>query len=97
MAFFTSGIFWFIEGILATVAVAGFYLWMKDRGVTMTPWKWVLVGLWICLASLTIAFVGTNVGENETTAALKGGVMLGVITIAAGVGTWRLLHASKRS
>ena len=33
MEFFTSGLFWFLEGVLACIVVLGFKAWMKDRGV----------------------------------------------------------------
>lgn len=95
MAFFNSGTFWFIEGILAVVVFLAFRAWMEDRGVPMTWWKWVLFGLWVVLAGVTIAFVGTSIGENETVAAFRGGILFGVITIVSAVGLWRLLHTGR--
>ena len=97
MKFFNSGLFWFIEGVLATLVVLGFKAWMEDRGVKMNWWKWCLFGLWILMAGFTIAFVGTSIGENELTAAFRGGILFGVISIVSGVGLWRLLNRGRDS
>ena len=95
MKFFNSGFFWFIEGILMTLVFLGFKTWMEDRSVPMPWWKWVLFGLWVFFAGFTIAFVGTSMGENEIVAALKGGIIFGIITIISGVGLWRLLQIGR--
>jgi preprotein translocase subunit SecF len=95
MTFFSSGLFWFIEGILATLFILGFRAWMEDRGVPMTWWKCMITAIWILLAGFTIAFVGTSIGEKEMAAALRGGILLGVITILSGVGLWRLLQTGR--
>lgn len=92
MRFFNSGLFWFIEGILTTICVLGFKAWMEDRGVRMNWWKWVFLVIWVLFAGFSIAFVGTSIGENEITAAFRGGIIFGVITIGSGVGLWRFLH-----
>ncbi len=91
MTFFSSGFFWFIEGILASVMVMGFKTWMADRGTPMPWWKWLLFGLWVLIFGFTIAFIGTSIGENETTAAVKGGIIFSLFTVITGVGLWRLL------
>ncbi len=96
-AFFTSGLFWFIEGILACLAAIGFSLWMEDRGVAMPLWKWALLVGWFLGFGITIAFVGTALGENEPHAAVRGGVIFGTIVIIAGVAVWRLLRIGARS
>ncbi len=92
MTFFNSGTFWFIEGILFTVMLLAFRAWMQDRGTVMTWWKWSAFVVWVFLAGGVIAFVGTSLGENEPAAALRGGLLFGVIVIIAGAGLWRLLH-----
>lgn len=91
MSFFTSGFFWFIEGILACLVVMGFKTWMEDKGVPMNWWKWLLFGLWIIIAGFTIAFIGTSIGENEMTAAVKGGIIFSLFTVISGVGLFRLI------
>ncbi len=91
MNFFNSGLFWFIEGIFACLVIIGIKIWMEDRGIPMPFWKWLLFGFWILFLGFTIAFIGTNIGENETTAAVKGGILFGLISIISGVGLWRLL------
>lgn len=91
MHFFSSGLFWFIEGILACLVVIGLKIAMEDRGIPMTHWKWILFALWIFLVGFTIAFIGTNIGEKEMTAAKLGGLVFGLLSVVTGVGLWRLL------
>ncbi len=73
MNFFTSGTFWFIEGIFFVVLILALRVWLKQKGTAMTWWKWILLVIWIFMAGFTAAFIGTNLGEGETTAALRGG------------------------
>jgi len=96
-SFFTSGLFWFIEGILACLVVIGMKLWMEDRGIPMPFWKWAIVACWFLGLGFTIAFVGTSLGEKETHAATQGGLIFGTVVIITGVVAWRLLHIGSRS
>ena len=57
----------------------------------MTAWKWALFLVWVLFAGFTIAFVGTSFGEGESTAAIRGGLLFGLITVIGGVGVWRVL------
>ncbi len=94
MGFFTSGLFWFIEGLFACLAVIALKLWTEDRGIRMPWWKWVLVTSWVCLVGFTLAMVGTSIGEGEPRAGLMGGIVFGVISVIVGVVFWRLLGLS---
>jgi type VI protein secretion system component VasK len=96
MDFFNSGLFWFLEGIFACLAVIGFKFWMEDRKIPMPFWKWILLGIWFFFFGFTIAFIGTNLGEKEAQAALLGGIIFGLIAIVTGVGLWRLLKIGKK-
>lgn len=96
MHFFNSGLFWFIEGILACLVVIGLKIAMEDRGIPMPLWKWALFVLWILLLGFTIAFIGTNIGEKEMTAAKLGGLVFGLLSLVTGVGLWRLLAITPR-
>jgi len=91
MHFFNSGLFWFFEGIFACLVVIGLKIRMEDRGIPMPFWKWILFGLWILFFGFTIAFIGTNIGENEMTAAIRGGLIFGIISIISAVSLWRVL------
>ena len=91
MQLFNSGLFWFVEGVLFVIAVLGFRAWALDRGVRLTPTRWILVLLWAGLAGFSISFVGTSLGEGEPTAAARGGLLFGLVTIVSGVGLWRFL------
>ena len=95
MSFFTSGVFWFVEGILCVLAMIGLKVWMEDRNTPMPIWKWILVGMWMLTVGFTIAFVGTSVGENEMVAAEKGGIMFSVICVISGAVVWRLLQIGR--
>ena len=96
MSIFNSGFFWFIEAILTCLVILGIKTWAEDRGIKLTWWKWLLILLWFSLAGFTLAFVGTSLGENEPIAALRGGVLFGVLTIILGVACWRLLSLKKK-
>lgn len=95
MSFFTSGAFWFAEGVLCVLAAIGLKVWMDDRNTPMGLWKWLLVGAWMLMFGFTIAFIGTSVGENEMVAAQKGGIMFSVICVIAGAVVWRLLQIGR--
>ncbi|HSG28982.1 MAG TPA: hypothetical protein VLA34_10915, partial [Candidatus Krumholzibacterium sp.] len=70
MNLLSSGIFWFIGGILFCFMLASFRAWTIERGIRMAPWKWALVVAWILLAGFTAAFIGTSLGEEEKSATL---------------------------
>ncbi len=89
---FNSGLFFFVEGILFVFAVYGFRIWMEDRGVVMTWWKWVLTICWLAVLCVTVAFVGTAIGELEYEAASKSAMIFGLTVIVTGVVLWRILN-----
>ncbi|MDP6544609.1 MAG: hypothetical protein QGH60_11505 [Phycisphaerae bacterium] len=95
MSFFTSGAFWFAEGVLVVLAMIGLKVWMDERNTPMGFWKWLLVGVWMLMSGFTIAFIGTSVGENEMVAAQKGGIVFSVICVITGVILWRLLQIGR--
>lgn len=97
MEFFNSGIFWFIEGILFCLVLAGIHAWVSEKEIRMHWMKWVMVILWLFLAGFSISFVGTSLGEFETVAAWKGGVILGLISVISGVGIFRYVFSSGKS
>ena len=96
-SFFTSGWFWFIEGILACLTFIALKLWTEDRGIPMPLWKWALAACWLLGFGTTIAFIGTCLGENEPHAAGRGGMIFGTIVIIAGVAVLRLLRIGANS
>lgn len=96
MRFFNSGLFWFVEGLLAVLAILGFRVWMEDRGVTMYWWKWILLVLWVLLAGFSVAFVGTSIGENEKIAAFRGGLLFGFVSMLSGIGLWKAIHSGTK-
>ena len=95
MNFYTSGMFWFIEGILLTIVVIGIYIWAEDRQIKLNLFNWVLIILWILWFEFSLAFVTTSFGEGEPTAATLGGIVFGLISIISGVALFRILISKK--
>ncbi len=91
MEFFTSAFFWFLEGILFCIFLLAARAWAEDRSIPMPYWKWIALVVWIFYTGFTIAFIGTSLGEGEPSAAVRGGILFGVIAVISGVGLWRLL------
>ena len=97
MQIFNSGAFWFVEGILFCVMLLGLSAWARDRSVTMRWWKWAAFLMWILFTGFAIAFVGTSLGENEASAAVRGGIFFGIIAVLSGVGVWRIVMIGTNS
>jgi len=90
MQIFNSGLFWFVEGVLFCVMVLALRSWARERGIPFRWWKWFAFGSWVLLAGFTLAFVGTSLGEGEPTAAIRGGLLFGLVSVIAGVAVWRI-------
>jgi hypothetical protein len=90
MQIFNSPLFWFVEGILCCVMVLGARTWAQDRAIALPWWKWFAFAVWVLLAGFTIAFIGTSFGEGEATAAVRGGLLFGLVVVLAGAGLWRI-------
>ncbi len=97
MQIFNSGFFWFVEGILFCVMLIGFATWARDKSISMRWWKWGAFLLWVLFAGFTIAFVGTSFGENEASAAIRGGIFFGIVAVISGVGVWRIVMIGTKS
>lgn len=97
MDFFTSGIFWFIEGILFCVLLTSFKAWTVERKIRMSTWKWILVVIWILFAGFTVAFIGSSLGEGEKDAAGIGGAVFGVISLISAIVLWRVLGFTRKA
>jgi hypothetical protein len=97
MQIFNSGLFWFVEGILFCVMIMGLRAWARDRSIVMQWWKWTAFLVWVVFAGFAIAFVGTSLGENESSAAVRGGIFFGIIAVLSGVGVWRIVMIGTKS
>ena len=91
MGFFDSGFFWFTEGLLACLAIIALKIWAEDKKITMPFWKWPVVIAWVLFLSVSVAYVGTSLGEGETHAAFIGAIFASVLAVVSGVIVWRLL------
>ena len=78
MGFFDSGFFWFTEGLFACLAIIALKIWIEDKKVRMPFWKWPVVIAWVLFLSVSVAFVGTSLGEGETHAAFIGAIFASV-------------------
>jgi hypothetical protein len=92
MWIFDSQLFWFVQGVLACLAVVGFKCWTEDRHIRMAWWKWILVASWIVFVGAALAFVGTSLGEGESRAAIMGALFAGVLGLISAVALWRILR-----
>jgi hypothetical protein len=97
MQIFNSGLFWFVEGVLFCVMLLGLNAWARDRSIPMQWWKWTAFLVWTFFTGFTIAFVGTSFGENESSAAVRGGLFFGIIAVLSGVGVWRIVRIGTKS
>ena len=97
MQTFNSSLFWFAEGILFCVMLLGLGAWARDKSIPMPWWKWPAFLVWVLFAGFTIAFIGTSLGENEASAAVRGGIFFGIIAVVSGVGVWRIVMIGSKS
>ncbi len=94
--FFTSGIFWFVMGIISIVVAAGFKAFADDRGWVLTWWKGLLAIIWYAIFSVSLLGWGTLIGENESSAGFKFFIFGFVVSVILGVGLWRLLSTKPK-
>jgi len=92
MSFFEGGLFWFVEGVFACLAIIALRTWTQDKGIRIPFWKWPVVIAWVLFLGVSIAYVGTSLGEGERHAAFLGAVCAAVIASVSGVVVWRLLR-----
>ena len=92
MAFFEGGLFWFAEGVFACLAIIALRTWTQDKGIRMSFWKWPVVVGWVLFLGVSIAYVGTSIGEGEMNAAFLGAICGAVMASISGVVVWRLLR-----
>lgn len=92
MGFFEGGLFWFIEGLFACLAIIALRTWAQDKGIRMPFWKWPVVVVWVLFLAMSIAYIGTSIGEGEMDAAFLGAIFTAVIASMSGTVVWRLLR-----
>ena len=92
MGFFESSFFWFIEGLIACLAIIALRIWTQDKRIPMPFWKWPVVIVWVLFLAVSIAYIGTSIGEGEMNAAFFGAIFAAVIASISGVVVWRLLR-----
>lgn len=95
--FLTSGLFWFLMGILAVLIGAGFNAFAQDKGWQLNWWKWLLSIIWYITFSLSFYAWGTLIGENEGSAGFKIWILGMFLSIILGVIIWRTLTTKPKA
>jgi hypothetical protein len=83
--------------MMSGLVVAGAIVWVKDLGLKMTWWKWLLSILWYLLLNFAVLLAFTMMGEGETGAGWKLLLFFGIILIITGVGLVRLLLMGRKT
>ncbi len=94
--FVGGSFFWYLMGIIFILVALGFKAYADEKGWILNWWKSLLAFLWYGLFSLSLLSWGTLIGENESTAGWKLGVLGLFITLILGVGLWRLLSTNTK-
>ena len=88
-------IFAFFIGLLTVPVIASAVIWSKDRGISLSWWKWLLVVVWYLLLLFFILIDFTFIGEGEPAAGWKGLLFQLLVMIILGVGLGRLIFSKK--
>lgn len=75
----------FLLGVVAMLSLALLIKYVGDNKLEIHWWQWLLTGLGVLMAVITLSSIFTLIAENEAGAAQVVGVILGVITITWGV------------
>lgn len=88
-------IFAFITGLFSGAVIVGANAWVKDLGLKMTWWKWLLSAIWYILFLLLVFASFTFIGEGETVAGWKILGISAVVIVILGTGLARILAAGR--
>ena len=88
-------IFAFITGLFSGAVIVGTNAWVKDLGLKMTWWKWLLSAIWYILFLLLVFASFTFIGEGETVAGWKILGISAVVIVILGTGLARILAAGR--
>jgi hypothetical protein len=70
-------------------------LYLKKNGRKFAWWKWVLSAIWLVFTYISVAFIGTAIGENEPGAAMRGGGAFLAIAVVIGIVLFRFVILNK--
>lgn len=76
-------ILFMVIGAGVALAAVGMMEWLTGGKWRVLWWHWVLMGLWGVTYMVTVAWLATNIGENEAKAGWLGFFILAVL-LAAG-------------
>lgn len=90
-------IFAFLTGLLSGAVIIGAIFWVRDLGLPMTWWKWLLFAIWYGLL-LFLLFAGfTFIGEGEPAAGWKTIGISVFVMVVLGTGLVRLLRKTPKA
>lgn len=94
---FSSGIFWFLMGIVSVLITVGAKQWADAKGLKMSWWKWVLAICWYAGFLFAVAVPMTFIGEGEAAAGFKMSLFSVVPAIILGFAVWRMITTSHKT
>ena len=86
-------VFAFIVGLLTGAVLVGAISWVKDLGLKMKWWKWLLSAIWYLLFLFLFFAAFTFIGEGEALAGWKTLGISVVILVILGAGLVRILKS----
>jgi len=89
-------LFAFIIGAASGLVASGAKAWVRDLGLKMTWWKWLLTILWYLMLNFSVILAFTMMGEGETGAGLKMLLFFSIIIFILSVGLARLLWMGRK-
>ncbi len=92
----TFSIYFLLIGLLTGLITWSAVTWVKDLGLKMTWWKWLMAGIWYSLLLFFVFVSFTFIGEGETAAGWKTLAFEGVIMIILTVGLVRVLWKGRQ-
>lgn len=88
-------VIWIFIGALSVLVVLGAQEWLKDAGITMNWWKWLISALWYIILMAGLAAPFTLIGEGESSGGWKLLLFSLPVLILTGFVVFRILQLGK--
>ena len=88
-------IFAFLTGLFSVPVIIGAVAWLRDAGLQMNWWKWMLTAIWYVLFLLLVFAAFTFMGEGEISAGWRTIGVSVFIMVLLGTGLVRLILRGK--
>lgn len=73
----------FLLGLIIGAGAKALWDYKKAKGIKFTVLQYLILGGWVAWVACGLLFVVTSLGEYETRAASLGGLIFGVVALAA--------------